>query len=107
MTRGRLKTHQRTLSITISAIRLTMETKVPSCRNMRDPFQAQCALDGMFSGAYRMLSAHGKLNAVVFIFHFHDDILGKIAEMLSEQIHAAHVLAVRIHPEDERKEIIL
>ena len=48
-----------------------------------------------------------KLSASVFIFYLHDDILGKVAEMLSEQIDTAHMLAVRIHPENERKEVII
>ena len=48
-----------------------------------------------------------KLSASIFIFYLHDNILGKVAEMLSKQIDTAHMLAVRIHPEDERKEVII
>ena len=40
-----------------------------------------------------------------FIFNLHDDVLGVIPKVFSEQVHAADMLAVSIDTEDEGEKI--
>lgn len=35
--------------------------------------------------------------SAVFVFHFHNDILGIITEVLAEQVHAAYMLTVIVY----------